>query len=149
MPLKNSEKEAGALKAQQEPALRALYKKTFGREPESFEPLKADGSARRLYRMRDGDRSAIGAFGPDKAENRAFLSFSRQFRAAGLPVPELYAEEAAQGIYLEEDLAAPRFLNISPPSAKVLICRRRSWPPTKKPWTGCRASRRRWARASI
>ncbi len=104
MPLKNSEKEAGALKSPQEPALRALYKKTFGREPESFEPLKADGSARRLYRLRDGDRSAIGAFGPDRSENRAFLSFSRQFRAAGLPVPELYAEEAPQGIYLEEDL---------------------------------------------
>lgn len=104
MPLKNKEKESGELRSPQEPALRALYGKTFGKDPESFEPLKADASARRLFRMGDGKRSAIGAFGPDKAENRAFLSFSRQFRAAGLPVPEIYAEDQAQGIYLEEDL---------------------------------------------
>jgi aminoglycoside/choline kinase family phosphotransferase len=41
---------------------------------------------------------------PDARENRAFLEFSRHFRAAGLPVPEIYAEDLDQGIYLEEDL---------------------------------------------
>jgi len=52
MPLKNKEKEAAELKSQPEAPLRALYKKTFGLEPESFEPLKADGSARRLFRLK-------------------------------------------------------------------------------------------------
>ncbi|HAT72674.1 MAG TPA: phosphotransferase enzyme family protein [Elusimicrobia bacterium] len=106
MPLKNTEKEAAALKPQPEAPLRALYKKTFGREPEAFEPLKADGSARRLFRMKDGSRSVIGAFGPDKLENRAFLEFSRHFRAEKLPVPEIYAADQPQGVYLEEDLGS-------------------------------------------
>ena len=106
MPLKNTEKEAAALKPQPEAPLRALYKKTFGREPEAFEPLKADGSARRLFRMGDGSRSVIGAFGPDKLENRAFLEFSRHFRAEKLPVPEIYAADQPQGVYLEEDLGS-------------------------------------------
>jgi aminoglycoside/choline kinase family phosphotransferase len=106
MPLKNTEKEAAALRPQPEAPLRALYKKTFGREPEAFEPLKADGSARRLFRMKDGRRSVIGAYGPDKLENRAFLDFSRHFRAEKLPVPEIYADDQPQGVYLEEDLGA-------------------------------------------
>ena len=106
MPLKNQEKETAELKPQPEAPLRALYKKTFGREPETFEPLKADGSARRLFRLGGSGRSVIGAFGPDKLENRAFLSFSRHFRAERLPVPEIYAEDSPQGVYLEEDLGS-------------------------------------------
>ena len=85
MPLKNKEK-AAELKPQPEAPLRALYKRTFGAEPETFEPLKADGSARRLFRLKDGSRSVIGAFGPDKLENRAFLEFSRRFRAESCPI---------------------------------------------------------------
>ena len=106
MPLKNKEKEAAELKPQPEAPLRALYKKTFGAEPASFEPLKADGSARQLFRLKDGTRSVIGAYGPDKLENRAFLEFSRHFRAGKLPVPEIYAADEAQGVYLEEDLGS-------------------------------------------
>ncbi len=106
MPLKNKEKEAAELKPQPEAPLRALYKKTFGREPETFEPLKADGSARRLFRLGGNGRSVIGVFGPDKLENRAFLEFSRHFRAERLPVPEIYAEDQLQGVYLEEDLGS-------------------------------------------
>ena len=85
-------------------ALERLYKDAFGRAAETVEPLKADGSARRLFRMSGGGRSVIGALGPDAAENRAFLSFSRHFRSAGLNVPEIYAEDPANNVYIEEDL---------------------------------------------
>ncbi|HNW43690.1 MAG TPA: RNase adapter RapZ [Elusimicrobiales bacterium] len=101
MPLKNTEKEKTA---PAETALRELYKKTFGCEAGAFEPLTPDGSARQLFRLRDGARCVIGAFGPDKLENRAFLEFSAHFRREKLPVPEIYAADPAQGVYLEEDL---------------------------------------------
>ncbi len=103
MPLKNTEKEKPV---ESDTALRELYRKTFGAAPETCEPLKADGSARRLFRLKAGSRSVIGAFGPDKLENRAFLEFSRHFRAQKLPVPEIYAADPAQGVYLEEDLGS-------------------------------------------
>ena len=48
--------------------------------------------------------SAIGILYPVREENVAFLEFSRHFRRHGLPVPEIYAEDLAQGAYLEEDL---------------------------------------------
>ncbi len=104
MPLKKTEKETAAPKPPQEAPLRALYKKAFGGEPENFEILRSDGSARKLFRLKAGTRSAVGVYGPDKLENRAFLEFSRRFRAEKLPVPEIYAADEAQGLYLEEDL---------------------------------------------
>ena len=87
-----------------EDALRGLYARTFGAPPESAEPLAADGSPRRLVRLAGGGRSVIGAIGPDPRENRAFLGFSRSFRAAGLNVPQIFAEDQGAGVYIEEDL---------------------------------------------
>jgi aminoglycoside/choline kinase family phosphotransferase len=77
----------------------------FGRRPDGVLDLAADGSTRRYFRLTwAGDRTVIGAIGPDSAENRAFLSFARAFRTAGLPVPEIHAEDQAEGVWLEEDL---------------------------------------------
>ena len=85
-------------------ALRDLYRRRFGADPERLVSLHGDASSRRLFRISGGAGTAIGVHGPDPLENRAFLSFSRTFRAAGLPVPEIYGDDAAAGVYLEEDL---------------------------------------------
>ena len=86
-----------------EQALRRLYRKAFGKEPEEFHALRADGSARKIFRL-CGIKNAVGIYGPDPLENRAFLEFSMYFKKQGLPVPEIYAEDTEAGIYLEEDL---------------------------------------------
>ena len=86
-------------------ALVALYTRTFGRAPASVVRLAADGSQRLYFRLGgEAPASVIGAYGPDPDENRAFLSFSRSFRAAGLPVPEIFAADESRRIWLEEDL---------------------------------------------
>ncbi len=86
-------------------AIVALFTRTFGRAPASVTRLAADGSQRLYYRLSgDEPASVIGAYGPDPDENRAFLSFSRAFRGAGLPVPEIYAADEPRRIWLEEDL---------------------------------------------
>jgi len=83
----------------------SLAEERFGRRPDGILDLAADGSTRQYFRLVwDGERTAIGALGPDHDENRAFLSFARAFRAAGLPVPEIYAEDQQEGAWLEEDL---------------------------------------------
>jgi len=87
-----------------EEALRELFLKHFGGPAEAIAPLPGDGSNRKLFRLRGAGRSAIGAVNSDRHENRAFLSFSRHFRRCGLPVPDIYAEDAERGVYLEEDL---------------------------------------------
>ena len=86
-------------------SLTTLYTKTFAREPLDLQTLRADGSNRELYRLLHPDGgSVIGVHGPDAAENRAFVAYSRQLRSADLPVPEIYAYDQENHVYLEEDL---------------------------------------------
>lgn len=82
-----------------------LFEEHFGQRPDIIIDLPADGSTRQYFRLiRGEEETAIGAIGPDSEENRAFISFARAFRSAGLPVPEIYAEDLDAGVWLEEDL---------------------------------------------
>ncbi len=83
----------------------SLGEERFGRRPDVILDLAADGSTRQYFRLVwDIEHTAIGAVGPDRDENRAFLAFAKAFRGAGLPVPEIFAEDQAAGAWLEEDL---------------------------------------------
>ena len=87
------------------PRLSELFATRFGHAPASVDELRAHGSDRKLYRLRDAaGHTAIGVENPDLGENAAFISFSRHFRSQRLPVPEIYADDRAAGVYLEEDL---------------------------------------------
>ncbi|MDX1577101.1 MAG: RNase adapter RapZ [Gemmatimonadota bacterium] len=67
--------------------------------------MAGDGSGRRYWRLVAADgTTAVGAHGPDREENRAFLSFSRTFRQIDLPVPEVYEADRDAGVWLLEDL---------------------------------------------
>ncbi len=84
--------------------LEALFRQHTGTSPQSIDELKAHGSDRKIFRITNGVRTLIGIYNADRAENLAFLSFSKHFHKWGLPVPEIYAEDLERGIYLEEDL---------------------------------------------
>ena len=84
--------------------LKQLFEQTFQETVTDITPLAAHGSNRKYYRITSGARSVIGAENADRLENDAFISFSKDFHAKGLAVPEIYAEDLDQGIYLEQDL---------------------------------------------
>lgn len=84
--------------------LEKLFRKHYAETPDRINPLKGDGSERRLYRMQNVYRSVIGVAGDNRPENEAFVHFSRHFRRYNLPVPEIYAEDLDNNIYLEQDL---------------------------------------------
>ena len=82
-----------------------LAEEFYGRRPDVILDMSADGSTRLYFRLLwDPDRTVVGAIGPDRDENRAFLAFARALRGAGLPVPEIYAGDGDAGVWLEEDL---------------------------------------------
>ncbi len=85
--------------------LQQLFEQRFHTAAEQVVPLqgKLGGSGRKIIRLTGGGSSAIGILYDVREENVAFLEFSRHFRRHGLPVPEIYAEDLAQGAYLEED----------------------------------------------
>jgi aminoglycoside/choline kinase family phosphotransferase len=86
--------------------LKRLFEEHFRVPVESVQPLQGElgGSGRKITRLRSAGTSAVGILYAVHEENKAFLEFSRHFRRRGLPVPEIYAEDLAQGAYLEEDL---------------------------------------------
>lgn len=89
-----------------EAALTDLFEDWAGTSPDLILPLAPSGSDRIYYRLQSGERSAIGTYSPNNVETRAFLSFSRHFKAIGLPVPEIYEENLNNRVYLQEDLGA-------------------------------------------
>jgi len=84
--------------------LEKLFRKCYGETPDRINPLKGDGSERRIYRMQNVYRSVIGVAGDNRPENEAFYHFSSHFAHYHLPVPAIYAAELENGIYLEQDL---------------------------------------------
>jgi aminoglycoside/choline kinase family phosphotransferase len=86
--------------------LQKLFEQKFNVQPTRIEPLQGElgGSGRKIIRLASDKSSAIGILYGVPEENAAFLEFSRHFRRHGLPVPEIYAEDLAQGAYLEQDL---------------------------------------------
>ncbi len=85
--------------------LQQLFQQRFGIAPTRVKPLQGElgGSGRKIIRLADDRKSAIGILYGVREENLAFLAFSRHFRRHNLPVPEIYAEDLDRGAYLEED----------------------------------------------
>ena len=81
-----------------------LFENWAGEQVTGIQPLPSSGSPRAYYRIQSANKRAIGAYNPDHNENRAFLEFSKHFRATGLNVPEIYQENETECIYLLEDL---------------------------------------------
>jgi aminoglycoside/choline kinase family phosphotransferase len=86
--------------------LRQQFERHFGCAALHVEPVQGGlgGSGRTIVRLSNDRCSAIGVANDVRAENAAFLGFSRHFRRHGLPVPEIYAEDLDAGAYLQEDL---------------------------------------------
>jgi len=95
----------------EEELLAKYFQDLTGKQPASLSILHPHASQRRMYRIADPGVSVIGVINPLVAENDAFVSFARHFRAAGLPVPEVYRYEPAQHLYLLEDLGNTTLLN--------------------------------------
>lgn len=84
----------------------ALFEQWAGEAPNLVLPLAPSGSDRVYYRLQGKDKLAVGAYNPHPQENEAFIAFSKHFHAKGLPVPQIFAVDAARDIYLQEDLGA-------------------------------------------
>jgi len=84
--------------------LKQLYREKFGIECIETIQLVPAGGARKYYRLRNGDSTAVGAYNNDTRENKAFLGFTQHFLKSGLSVPEIYRISPDEKYYLLEDL---------------------------------------------
>ena len=84
--------------------LSSLFEQYAGAPVESLTALPRAGSNRVYYRITGGGKRAIGVFGSDPRENRAFLALAACLRKNGVAAPEVYAEAPGGLHYLQEDL---------------------------------------------
>ncbi len=68
-----------------------------------IELLPQSGGERQYFRIHTKDASFIATYNLNVAENKAFINFTKHFKAAGLPVPEVYSISEDQTIYIQED----------------------------------------------
>ena len=79
-----------------------------------LEPASADASFRRYFRITlpDGSTRIVMDAPPEQEDCRPFLKVAALFRAAGVHVPEVYAEDLTQGFLLLSDLGTQTYLNV-------------------------------------
>ena len=87
-----------------EEQLSKLFEEWSGEKVEKITPLAQSGSDRKYYRMKSAGKTALGVYNPDSKENLAFIEFTRHFLKKGMNVPQIYAENPTEDIYLLEDL---------------------------------------------
>lgn len=85
--------------------LKELYRNSFKQEAVSVEPVYSHGSDRNIIRIHSqNNKPVIGIYNSNKAENNAFIEFSKHFKSNGLNVPEIYRVSGDSHAYLMEDL---------------------------------------------
>lgn len=87
--------------------LAELAERTFNTPVSKVDPLKGDGSDRRIVRIylnHTDLKSVVGVWFDNPAENRDFFRISDAFHKAGLAVPDVYAVNSSETGYLLTDL---------------------------------------------
>ena len=84
--------------------LKQLYKQYTGADATEVIELPSSGSNRHYFRLKDGERSLLGAIGTNLKENNAFLYIDEHFHHKGLNVPKVVAVSDDRMAYLQEDL---------------------------------------------
>jgi hypothetical protein len=76
-------------------------------------PASSDASFRRYFRVHHGGGTAIAMDAPpEREDSRPFLHVAALMRAAGLHVPEILAQDLAQGFLLLSDLGTQTYLQV-------------------------------------
>ncbi len=84
--------------------MRQMFQGWSGETAQQVAPLPRSGSDREYYRIEGQQTKALGAYNPNRKENKAFIEFSRHFSEKGLRVPQIYDTDLDKNIYLLQDL---------------------------------------------
>ncbi|MBS1169376.1 MAG: aminoglycoside phosphotransferase [Burkholderiaceae bacterium] len=81
--------------------------------PESIRPASSDASFRRYFRVDAADGSTLIAMDapPPQEDVRPFIHVAEVFGQAGVAVPQVIAQDEAQGFLLLSDLGSTTYLN--------------------------------------
>ena len=82
-----------------------------GNTADRIEKIQQSGSDRVYFRIYHANGTTIATYNQHLKENETFIYFSRHFKKAGLPVPEIYGQNPAGNLYFQEDFGPDSLLN--------------------------------------
>jgi len=86
---------------------------TFSKaEVKTIYKLPQSGSDREYYRIESSNENYIATHNQHIKENKTFLYFSEHFKGRGCPVPEIFAVNEQQTIYIQQDFGDTSLLNV-------------------------------------
>ncbi len=91
--------------------IETLFTSIRGTAATRVEKLPQSGSDRIYFRIYEGSKTYIATYNLNQKETKTFIHFSKHFKAAGLPVPEVLAVNGDDTIYIQEDLGTESLLN--------------------------------------
>lgn len=92
-------------------AIGELFSSIHKQPADRIEKLPQSGSDRIYFRIYAGTATYIATYNHHQKETQTFVYFSRHFRKAGLPVPEILAVNEDDTIYIQQDLGTQSLLN--------------------------------------
>ena len=91
--------------------IETLFTSIRGTTANRVEKLPQSGSDRIYFRIYEGSKTYIATYNLNQKETQTFIHFSKHFKTAGLPVPEVLAVNSDDTIYIQEDLGTESLLN--------------------------------------
>ncbi|HRH48051.1 MAG TPA: RNase adapter RapZ [Panacibacter sp.] len=91
--------------------IRELFHKFAGQPFEHITKIPESGSDRTYFRIQYNHETFIATHNLNVKENKTFISFSKHFKALGLPVPNIFAVNEDFTLYIQEDLGTSSLLN--------------------------------------
>jgi aminoglycoside/choline kinase family phosphotransferase len=92
-------------------AIGELFEIIQHRKADRIEKLPQSGSDRIYFRIYAGMDSFIATYNLNRKETQTFIYFSRHFKDAGLPVPQILGVNEEDTIYIQEDLGRDSLLD--------------------------------------
>jgi aminoglycoside/choline kinase family phosphotransferase len=93
-------------------AIRDQFTAICGKVPERIEMLPQSGGDRMYFRIYHAGGTTIATYNENRKESATFIYFTQHFRKAGLPVPEIYGQNADHTIYFQQDFGPHSLLQL-------------------------------------
>src|SRR3954462_14624460 len=91
--------------------VRELFAAYSSEKIERLEKLPQSGSDRNYFRITTPARTFIATYNHNVKENNTFIKFTAHFRSCNCPVPDIFAINDDQTIYLQEDFGDESLLS--------------------------------------
>ena len=96
--------------------IKQLYNEYYGHDFDHSEALPRSGSDRQYIRLYKENQSVLAVYNPNIQENKAYFSFTSNFRNYNISVPNVLIIDSTKQYYLVEDVGSSSLYDLTIPA---------------------------------